>query len=117
MSDLSKTPDYEKESDNLTHLAKILIALHNFLETHPVQYPLAVKVYMMLSAGSVPKVKVKCKHGQNGKCQVTGKTTINGLPAICQALDEAMGALELELDLQEPSATEPTRRDTPDYFI
>ena len=92
-NDLALNPDYEKEAEYLTKLAKYEVLIMKWCELHAVTIPSAMAVYNCLLYGSVPRIKFKCPQCKS-KYTVTGDRPIGGLIEAMECLDEAMEELE-----------------------
>jgi hypothetical protein len=98
---IQKVPDLSVESDYLAHITKVLLHLKKYIEEHPSTYIPVMRAYSVILVGVTVTIKVSnCDEDPN--CEIEGGVH-GGILDSFEAIDEAMEALDLELDFQSPS--------------
>lgn len=106
MASLAKRPDLSTEAECLAHLTQVIVHLQRYMRDNPVSYPLCMRVYATLMYGLIPSIHVNCPHDPD--CVVNTGSPCGGLVDVVEVMEEALEALDMELDYEAPSFVYPS---------
>jgi len=101
--------DFAKEVEQLRHISEVILYLRKYLDEHPTEYAPAMRVYITILHGTVPRIHTQC---DGEECVVEATTPCGGITDVVSDLQEAFDTLDLELDFESPSFVYPA-----DYSI